>query len=82
MAKNTEKMLGILLSSCDVLLLYLRASNSDTNWFCCYLLLSHFGSVPPDMGTRSVVCSSAPLDYNQSPRIQAKRMAVKLYKYD
>ena len=80
MAKNTEKILSILLSSCNVLFFYLRASNSDTNWFYCYLWVSHFGSVPPDMGMRSVVCSSVPLDYNQSPRIQAKRMAVKLYK--
>ena len=37
---------------------YLRALNSDANWFCCYLRVSHFGSVPPDVGTRSVVCGA------------------------
>ena len=37
---------------------HLRASNSDANRFCCYLWVLHFGSVPPDMWTKSVVCSS------------------------
>ena len=52
MTKNIICYKEVLDDLADLLYFYyvhLRVSNSDANWFCCYLRVLHFGSVPPDV---------------------------------